>query len=152
MKHSFIQTCLSLLLLAGMPPAFAGNITLTSSNQANNLPLGGEGGTQNTQIIKVGTISLSTTSANGFTLNIIGSNLTKSEGVTPIVFQVTTVPSGSGTPGAGAFTTEATENYSYVNNNPNASETRDLYIKYTPASLQDPGNYSASLNLTIADN
>ena len=147
MKPSFIQTCLSLLLLASIQPAYAGTVTVTPSNQANSLPLGGQGGTQSTQIIKVGTISLSTTSENGFTLNISGSNLAKSDGQTPISIEMTTVPSNDPAPSTGF-----TQSYSYQNNTPVASETRDLYIKYTPASLQDPGNYSTFLNLTIGDN
>lgn len=151
MKVTFIPTYLSLLLLSGMPPALAGDITVTPSNQANNLPLGGQGGIQNTQIIKVGTITLNTTSPNGFILNIIASNLINSKGETPINIQVTTVSAGSGTPGEGYFTTGANQTYSYFNNNANASETRDLYIKYTPASLQNPGNYNAYINLNIVD-
>jgi hypothetical protein len=152
MKLSLIPTSLTILLLANLPATSAGTVTITPSNQANNLPLGGEGGIQSTQIIKVGTINLSTTSQNGFTLNIMGNNLEQSDGKTPIYFQVTTFPTHSGTPSSADFTTPTAQTYSYINNNPNASEIRDLYIKYTPASLQDPGNYSAYINLTIFDN
>lgn len=151
MKTSSIPTFVSLFLLSGLQPVLAGNITVTPSNQANNLPLGGQGGIQNTQIIKVGTITLNTTSQNGFILNITGSNLVNSKGVTPIDIKITTVPAGSGTPGTGSFTSGVNQTYSYFNNISHASETRDLYILYTPASLQHPGNYSGYLNLNIID-
>lgn len=151
MKKIFIHNYLSLLLLAIIQPVVAGEITAIPSQQANNLPLGGEGGTQSTQIIKVGTITLSSNSANGFTLTIISNNIAKPDGGSPIAFQVTTVAINE-TPSAGYFTTEPRQNYTYINSNANASETRDVYIKYTPASLQDPGNYSGSLNISITDN
>lgn len=149
MKSSFIQTCLSLLLLAAIQPTCtAATVRVTPSNEASNLPLGGQGGWQSTQIIKVGTINLSTTSQNGFTLTINGNSLAKSDGETPISIQITTVPHNASPPSAG-FTTSP---YTYQNNTANASEIRDLYIKYTPAPLQDPGNYTNTLNLTLIDN
>lgn len=132
-------------------PAFA-TPTLSTNNtpSASNLPLDGEG-SATTHIVKVSTLSLATDSSNGFTVTISSGSLTKTSQETPISYQVMTVPAGDNPPSLGDFTVAAGNNYTFVTNQA-GSQNRDLYILYTPASLQDPGNYSATIAIAIADN
>ncbi|MBD2775597.1 hypothetical protein [Iningainema tapete] len=140
-----------LLLLTNMQPAVAQpSITVSANSNNSNLNLAGEGNTLE-YIVKVATLALSEFGANGFTLTVsLGNsgNLAKADGKTPIPFQVTTVPGGSNPPGVTAFSTPSGNNYTVSSN----LASLDLYIKYKPAALQDPGNYGSSLNLDVVDN
>lgn len=146
------QNLLSLLLLlAGMQPAFAQpSITVSANSNNSNLNLAGEGNNLE-YIVKVATLAIAEFGVNGFTLRISSGssgNLAKADGKTPIPFQVTAVPGGSPPPGVSAFSTPSGNNYILPSN----LASLDLYIKYTPAALQDPGNYDSSLNLDVVDN
>ncbi|MDZ8186433.1 MAG: hypothetical protein RMX96_16475 [Nostoc sp. ChiSLP02] len=140
-----------LLLLAGMQPVFAQpSITVSANSNNSNLNLAGEGNTLE-YIVKVATLAIAEFGVNGFTLRITSDNsgnLAKSDGKTPIPFQVTTVPGGSAPPGVAAFSTPSGNDYTLPSNSPSL----DLYIKYKPAALQDPGDYSGNLNLNVVDN
>lgn len=81
---------------------------------------------------------------------ITSGDITKSGG-TPIAFQVTTVPANGAAPGAGDFTVPTGSTYLLITST-SGTEDRDLYIRYTPGSLQDPGAYSGNIALTITDN
>lgn len=134
----------------GCQPAFAiPTLTTTPSSNANNLTLDGEGSTSS-RIVKVATLTASTINLTGFTLTISSGTIGKSGG-TPISFQVVTVNSGDPAPTAAEFTVPAGNNYEYTTSLAGA-KNRDLYIYYTPGSLQDPGSYNGSILINISDN
>lgn len=152
MRLAIKQKLLSLLLLlTGMQPAFAQpSITVSANSNNSNLNLAGEGNASE-YIVKVATLAIAEFGANGFTLSVSSGSsgsLAKVNGETPIHFQVTTVPKDSNPPGTTAFSTSSGSNYTLSSN----LGSLDLYIKYTPAALQDPGNYSSNLNLDVVDN
>ncbi|WP_041739956.1 hypothetical protein [Calothrix sp. PCC 6303] len=127
------------------------SITATSTSFATTLELT-TNTTNTTRIIKVGTINISNIGANGYTLTITSGNIAKSnnnpDNPTPIPFQVTTVPSNNSQPTVGDFTTSSGSPYVFSS----TISALDLYIKYNPTSVQDPGNYGANINLSVADN
>jgi hypothetical protein len=137
-----------LIFFTGVQPAFAQPlITTFPDNNNSNLALAGQGNTSE-YIVKIATLAISQIGTNGFTLTVNSGKLTKANGQTPISFQVTTVTTGSGAPTAASFSTSAENNYTLSTN----SNSLDLYIKYTPLPLQDPGNYSHNLTLQVVDN
>lgn len=140
-----------LLLLLGVQPAFSlPTIISSTTSVASNLILDGKG-SASTHIVKVANLELSTDGTNGFTLTISSQSLTKSGGETPISFQVTTVPAGSASPSASDFLVSPGSNYT-VSTTSAGSSSKEMYIKYTPAALQDPGAYNTSISLIITDN
>lgn len=140
-----------LLLLLEVQPAFSlPAITSSTTSVASNLTLDGEG-SASTRIVKVANLELSTDDSDGFTLIISSESLTKSGSETPIPFQVTTVAAGSGSPSASDFPVSPGSNYT-VSTTSAGSSSKELYIKYTPAALQDPGSYSTSISLVVTDN
>lgn len=114
-----------------------------------DLDLDGEG-SASTHIVKIADITLSTDNATGLTLSVTSGSLTKVNG-TDIDFQVTTVQDQAASPTAGDFTVASGTIYTYVTTVAGA-ENRDVYIRYTPNELQDPGNYGAAIQLSVADN
>lgn len=151
MRHSFRYIWLPICLaLATIQPAWSlPSITVSETSIASTLPLDGEDSTT-TRIIKVATLNLSTDNPKGFTLTINSGRITKSL-ETPIEFQVTTVPANDSPPDSGSFSVPSGSNYT-VSINQAGNAYRDLYIKYTPAIFQDPGTYTASISLAVADN
>lgn len=81
---------------------------------------------------------------------VTSGDITKAGG-TQIAFQVTTVPANSAAPSAGDFTVPTSSPYLLINST-SGTEDRDLYIRYTPGSLQDPGVYIGNISLSITDN
>lgn len=151
MKNKFLWACLpSYLALANVQPLWATPaITAIPNSMAGLLPLEGQG-TTTTNVVKVAKLTLSTDHARGYTLMVTSGNITKIGG-TPIAFQVTTVPANSAAPSAGDFTVPTSSTY-LLTTSMSGTEDRDLYIRYTPGSLQDPGAYSGNISLTITDN
>lgn len=140
-----------LLVLLGVQPAFSLPAIISSTTSvASNLTLDGEG-SASTHIVKVANLELSTDDTDGFTLTISSQSLTKSGGETPIPFQVTTVAAGSGSPSASDFLVSPGSNYT-VSTTSAGSSSKEMYIKYTPAALQDPGAYNTSISLIVTDN
>jgi len=140
----------AVLVLGGRGPAFAtSSVTATNTAGATNLGLDGEG-SASTHIVKVADLSLSTDSSSGFTLSITSGSLTKAGG-TPVPFQVALVDHNAGAPSSGAFMVASGSPYLLVTSAAGSLE-KDLYIKYTPASLQDPGGYAAVIAVDIVDN
>ncbi|MEH1912350.1 hypothetical protein [Nostoc sp.] len=141
-----------LLVLLGVQPAFSLPAIISSSTTsvASNLTLDGKG-SASTHIVKVATLELSTDDSHGFTLTISSQSLTKSGGKTPIPFQVTTVPADDPSPNDSDFSISTGSNYT-VSTTSAGSSSKDMYIKYTPAALQDPGAYNTSISLVITDN
>lgn len=152
MKPSFRHLLLSLFLsLSGTQPAFAlPSITATATTTASVLLLKGEGSASE-HIIKVADLAISTDNSTGLSLTVSSGNVTKADGITPIAFQVTTVADGAPAPGSGEFIIPSGSNYT-ASTSTTGQTDKDLYIKYTPAALQDPGPYSAAISLIVTDN
>lgn len=107
--------------------------------------------TNSEQIVKVADIAMSTNNSSGLTLTATSGNLAKGDAQTPIAFKVTTVDDAAAAPASGAFTVASGTNYTAVGSAA-GDFPKDLYIAYTPAALQDPGTYSATISLTVSDN
>ncbi|MGB3205929.1 MAG: hypothetical protein WBB28_13145 [Crinalium sp.] len=121
-------------------------VTAAASGSAANLDLDGDG-TFAEHIVPVGDITMLTNNEQGLTLTVEPGSLTKTGG-TAIPFQVTTVDDGTGAPTAGVF---ASGNHTVATSAAGTDE-KDLYIKYTPAALQDPGTYNATIAVSVVDN
>jgi hypothetical protein len=102
------------------------------------------------KIVKVCDITMSTNNEQGLTLSATSGSLTKSGG-TSITFQVTSVVDAATAPAAGAFLIASGSPYT-VGTVASGSVSRDLYVMYTPLTLQDPGDYDGSVDLTVTDN
>jgi len=124
-------------------------VTAQSTLGASGLVLDGRG-IATTRIVKVAAISFSTDTAAGLTLTIASGSLTKAGG-TPVAFQVVLVARDAAAPSSGAFTTPSGSSYQVSTASPSTVE-RDLYIMYRAAALQDPGTYSATIDLDVFDN
>jgi hypothetical protein len=124
------------------------SIDATDTAGATALDIDGEG-SAGEHIVKVADVAMTTNNEQGLTLTFSGGNLTKTGG-TSIAYRVVTVADGASAPvtgdsgwaaGSTTFQTSAA-----------GDSARDLYIKYTPAALQDPGTYTGSISLSISDN
>jgi len=120
-------------------------ITATDTAGATALDLSG-----GQKIAKVCDITMSTNNEQGLTLSASSGSLTKSGG-TSITFQVTSVADAASAPAAGAFLIASGSPYT-VGTSISGSVNRDLYVLYTPLTLQDPGDYEGSIDLTVTDN
>lgn len=142
---------LPLLIALAVPSSAAAlsSVAVTSTFSAPALVLDGEG-TSDTRIVKVGDLSLSTDSAAGLTVTLSSGDLAKIDGE-PIVFQVTTVADGAAAPAAASFTVPSGSLYAYVTFAA-GSEERDVYIKYSTRTIQDPGTYDAQIAASVTDN
>lgn len=139
-----------LLILACPALALAiPELVVSPTAGVNSLTLDGAGNSS-TRIVKIADLSLSTNAAQGFTLSVSSGSLTKAGG-TPIPFQVALVADEAAPPVASNFTVPSGSTLLYSTSSPGALNL-DLYIKYRSADLQDPGTYSASVNLSIVDN
>ncbi|MBN3893072.1 MAG: hypothetical protein HWQ43_29440 [Nostoc sp. JL31] len=114
-----------------------------------DLDLGGNDTTPTAHIVQVADLGITTNNEQGYTLTVSSGNLTKTGG-TSIAYQVTTVADGASAPVAGGFTVASGTDYT-VSTTAAGAVAKDLYIKYTPAQLQDPGDYIAQITLNVAD-
>jgi hypothetical protein len=102
------------------------------------------------QIAHVSNISMTTNNAEGLTLSATSGNLGNGSSGT-IAFQVTSVADGTTEPAAADFTTASGTLYT-VDTGAAGTFDKDLYILYTPTSTQDPGTYTATIDLSVEDN
>lgn len=137
------------LSVVASPALALPTLTTSPTSDTSNLNLAGEGSTR-THIVKVADLSFSTDSANGLTLEVTSDAMTKFSG-TDIDFQVITVADNASKPSQGDFTVPSGSTYTYTTSVA-GSENRDLYILYTPATLQDPGNYAGIITVSVIDN
>ncbi|MDZ8186434.1 MAG: hypothetical protein RMX96_16480 [Nostoc sp. ChiSLP02] len=150
---------------AFVPAAFAGTtatvpisgtvastleISATATAGANNLDLT----TPSEAIVEVADLAIDTNNSTGYTLTASSGNLTNSDSATSIPYQVKVVDGTASAPVTGDFTVASGTDLTYATSQANAvgSNGKSLFIKYTPASLQDPGTYNATINLTVVDN
>lgn len=126
-------------------------LSTTATADAGNLPLGGAAA-GNQQIVQVADLGINTNNEQGYTLTVTSGDLTKSGG-TAISYQTTTTATGVSAV-TGDFTVASGTDYTFNTSAANASGTgdRDLWIQYTPAALQDPGSYTGTITVTVADN
>lgn len=126
-------------------------LSTSATSDAGSLPLDGAAA-GNQQIVQVADLGIHTNNEQGYTLTVTSGNLTKSGG-TAISYQTTTTATGVSAV-TGDFTVASGTDYTFNTSAANASGTgdRDLWIQYTPAALQDPGSYTGSITVTVADN
>lgn len=145
--------CLGGLLGLALPALGSPTVTATPTAQSTALNLHGEGTTA-TEIVRVATVQLSTTNPAGLTLTVSVGNtgtLSKLDGRgSPISVQVVTVAANAAAPSHGDFSVPAGSDYTFVMGE--GSQTRDLYLRYTPAALQDPGIYRSTISVSVVDN
>ncbi|ASC71340.1 hypothetical protein XM38_022920 [Halomicronema hongdechloris C2206] len=148
MKLNGIWSTILLLSIAS-PAAALPTLSTSSTTTASSLDLDGEG-TATTHIVKVADLSFSTDNTLGLTLQVTSGAITKLAGE-DIEFQVVTVPNDASAPAEADFTVPSGSAYTYVTSAA-GSEARDLYILYTPSALQDPGDYSGIIDVSVFDN
>jgi hypothetical protein len=143
----------TLLVVVGFHVSLAAaspSVVVTPASDADTLVLDGMG-SSSIHIVKIAELTLSTDASNGFTVWISSGSLTKADGRSPISFKVVLTPPGSGAPSASSFTTSSGSTYQ-MSTTAAGSVARDLCIAYTPAPLQDPGDYAAAVDISITDN
>lgn len=126
-------------------------LSTTATGTAGALPLDG-GAAGNQQIVQVADLGINTNNEQGYTLTVTSGDLTKSGG-TAISYQTTTTATGISAV-TGDFAVASGTDHTFATSAANASGSgdRDLWIQYTPASLQDPGSYTGAITVTVADN
>lgn len=138
-------------LLAGSAVADAGT-TLTTWATAGSTSLVMDGmGSASVHIVKIAEVTVSTDAVAGITLFVSSGSLSKGDGRTSIPFQLVLVEHDASAPSSAAFTTPSGSTFTFATNAAGPL-AKDIYIKYLPASLQDPGSYSASVELAVTDN
>lgn len=143
-RYAWLSLCLTLV---GIQPTFAlPSVTSTATSIASNLILDGRG-SASTHIVKVADITLSTDNSTGLSLFVSAGDITKFGG-SSITYEVITVADGAAPPVASDF---SSGNYT-VSTSTSGTVNKDVYIRYTPAALQDPGNYSGAISLLVTDN
>jgi hypothetical protein len=118
----------------------------TGANSAAALPLD----TTDEQTITVANLDITTNNEQGYTVTATpqnGSVLHKTGG-TDIAYTVNLA--AVGTNDGGTDSDSAVNKYKA--DGETASDAVALSIIYTPAALQDPGDYSGSISVTVADN
>ena len=125
------------------------SISVSATATASALPLDGEG-SAGEHIVKVADLTIGTNNEQGFTLTATSGDLTKAGG-SSIAYQVTSVDDGTSAPASGDFLVASGSAYTYSTSG-SGPGNQDLYIKYRPIALQDPGNYGGTITLTVADN
>lgn len=148
---TFFRTLAALFTLGVGAALAAPVLTVNAAAGVTALDLDGEGSAA-VHIVKVADLTIDTTNVYGFTLYVTSGSLTKTGGATSIPFRVTTVPAGSGAPASSAFdNVPSGETYPLVTTVAGPGDC-GLYIRYTPADLQDPGAYGATIDISVTDN
>jgi len=123
-------------------------VAATVTAAASTLDLDGEGSSE-TYIVKVADVTFSTDNATGCTLTLSSGDIAKAGGLN-IAYKVTSVADGAAAPTSGDFTVPTGTDYTYAISSATSSD-RDVYVKYTTRSIQDPGTYSETIHFTVAD-
>jgi hypothetical protein len=126
------------------------SLTVSATSAGGALDLDGKG-SSTSHIVKIADVTLSTDAAGGVTISLASGHLSKADGRTAISFQVLLVPNDAAAPSAAAFTTPSGTTYQWSSTGA-GTFVKDLYIRYQPAALQDPGDYTASVDIDVVDN
>ncbi|MBI4780731.1 MAG: hypothetical protein HY785_05350 [Oscillatoriophycideae cyanobacterium NC_groundwater_1537_Pr4_S-0.65um_50_18] len=148
-NHLLLCACMGAVASIAQPAIGLSTLNTTPTTIATSLDLDGEG-SATTHIVKVSDITFSTDNSTGLTLTLTSDSLSKVDGA-DIDFQVTTVGNDAIAPSSAAFTVASGDSYTYVTET-SGTESRDVYLRYTPKALQDPGHYSASIQASVVDN
>jgi hypothetical protein len=140
----------AVLVLDARPAIASSAVTVQTTAGATSLELDGRG-SASTHIVKIAEISLTTNAASGLTATITSGSLVKLDSSTPVVFRIVLVDRDASPPSSAAFTIPSGTPYLYSTSAAGSVE-KDAYIKYTPAALQDPGFYTASVEIDVVDN
>lgn len=126
------------------------NISATPTTGASTLDLS----TASAQIAEVADLAIDTNNSTGYTLTASSGDLANPDSATPISYQVKVVDGTASAPVSGDFTVASGTDLTYGTSGANASGTngKSVFIKYTPAALQDPGTYTGTINLSVVDN
>ena len=136
-------------LFVAIPAAADPSLTITDVAGINNsLNLHGEGSTA-TEIEKIATVNVSTANSFGYTLTLSSASLENAAGGPDIAYQIWAVTAGGSPPVSGDFTIASGNNFSQCSLTP---LDLDVYVKYTPASLQTPGSYDSTVTVEATDN
>ncbi|NJN49343.1 MAG: hypothetical protein HC805_05640 [Alkalinema sp. RL_2_19] len=108
--------------------------------------------TQGTETIaKIADVAVETNNSTGLTLTVNDGLMTNPDGQT-IAYDVLLVADGAAAPTTGFADGQITYATTGANATAAAEGNRDLYINFTPSALQDPGVYSGTVTMTVADN
>jgi hypothetical protein len=109
-------------------------------------------GTTGEKIVKIADLTMSTNNEQGLLLTVTSANsgsLVKAGG-TSISFLLNAVNDAATAPATGDFSAGSGATYT-TGSTAAGDANKDLYMKYTPATLQDPGEYTDTLTLTVTD-
>jgi hypothetical protein len=142
---AFAQTTATVLLNGTVASTLAVTATAVNNNGMNLT-------TPSVQRVKVADVTMGTNNATGLTL-AFGTDVAfvNANAKTPIPVAVQVLAGASATlPTSGYITTPAP--LFQVTAAQAVNTAYSLFVEYTPAALQDPALYSASIGLTVTDN
>lgn len=114
---------------------------------ATALDLGGAAG----QIVMVSECTSDTNNDTGLTITLSSGDLANGGTADTIPYQVSSVAAGGAAPLAGDFTAASGIDYTTAST-VSGSYIRDAYILFDGAPANDPATYTATINVTVADN
>lgn len=136
-------------LLVAIPASADPSLTVTDIAGINNsLELHGEGTTA-TEIARVATVNVSTANPQGYTLSLSSASLENALGGSGIAYQIWAVTAGGSPPMSGDFSIDSGNSFLQCSLLP---LDLDIYVKYTPASLQNSGSYDSTITVEATDN
>jgi hypothetical protein len=134
-----------ILGLAATDANATASVSTSGTAGASELELSG------TRIVKIADVTLETDATSGLNATVSAGVISKPDARTPIAIQVVLVADGAAPPGAGAFTAAAGVAFTLQTTSAGSVE-KDLYIRYSAATFQDPGTYSAVIHVDALDN
>jgi len=125
------------------------SVTSTATAGAGALSLAGEGTAASDVVTQVADIAMISNNSEGVTLTASGdTGLTN--GTDTVAYQVLIVADGATAPVAADFSSSS-DSKSVADFDGNGDSARDLYIEYDAPALLDPGNYTATITVTVTD-
>ena len=125
------------------------SVDATDTTEAGTLNLYGEGTAGNDEIVKVADLVVMSNNTGGVTLTATAAG-TLGNGTDTLAYNVLIVTEGA-TPLATDFLAD-NDSDSVNDFDATGTSNRDLYIEYDAPSLLDPGNYSSTITVSVADN
>jgi hypothetical protein len=119
-------------------------IVATAANNTN-LPLS----VASQQTVKVATLAMGTNNSTGLTLHATWADLDKADHITPVGFSSATTGINASDATGATFTASDTDLFQ---TEAAGAASQALWIRYTPATFQDPGDYTSFIALSVSDN